>query len=375
MSFAFSEEQALIRETAHGYLEEVSPSTAVRAWMKTEKGYDDEIWKGISEEMGWAALAIPEAYGGLGLGYVELAILMEECGYRLACSPLFATVCCAAQALISGGTEEQKQRHLSAIASGQLTATLAFGHGASFGLEDCTLTYRQEGSDYILSGTAGQVIDGGSAGLVVAVAREEGSSGEESLRMFALPRETDGLGATALKTMDQARRLAALDFNTVKASSEMLLDGGWDTFLKTCRIASIMLAAEQIGVSRWCLDTAVSYAKDRVQFGRPIGSFQAIKHKCADMMVRVESSISCLYYAACILDADSKELIEAASIAKATVCSDALKNAEECIQVHGGIAITWESDVHLYFKRARAGEAFFGTTDWHREQMALAMNL
>ncbi|MFC7050069.1 acyl-CoA dehydrogenase family protein [Emcibacter nanhaiensis] len=375
MNFTFSEEQNLIRETARGFLEEISPSTAVRQWMESDKGYDDGIWQQLAEDMGWAALAIPEDYDGLGLGYVELAIIMEECGYRLTGSPLFATICQAAQALIHGGTEAQKQAHLPAIAAGQTTATLAFGNGGSFGLDDITLSYREEGDGFMLNGTAGQVIDGASADLIITVARKEGSADESGVRLFVLPRETTGLSATTLKTMDQTRRLTRLEFANVTVGSDTSLEGGWDCFLKTCRIASIMLAAEQLGVSRWCLDAAVTYAMDRMQFGRAIGSFQAIKHKCADMMVRVESGISGLYYAACVIDADTDELAEASPIAKATLCSDAMKNAAECLQIHGGIGITWEADVHLYFKRARAGESQLGAPAWHREQMALAMDL
>ena len=375
MNFTFSEEQNLIRETARGFLEGISPSTAVREWMETDKGYDDGIWQQLAEDMGWAALVIPEAYDGLGLGYVELAIIMEECGYRLTGSPLFATICQAAQALILGGSEDQKQAHLPAIAAGQTTATLAFGNGGSFGLEDITLSYREEGGGFALSGTAGQVIDGASADLIVAAARKEGSTDEAGVRLFVVPRESAGLAANSLKTMDQTRRLACLEFNDVSVGSDAVLDGGWDCFVKTCCIASIMLGAEQLGVSRWCLDAAVEYAMDRVQFGRAIGSFQAIKHKCADMMVRVESGISGLYYAACVIDADTDELAEASPIAKATLSEDAMKNAAECLQIHGGIGITWEADVHLYFKRARAGEALLGAPAWHREQMALAMDL
>ncbi|WP_321392497.1 acyl-CoA dehydrogenase family protein [Emcibacter sp.] len=375
MNFTFSEEQNLIRETARGFLAELSPATVVREWMETEKGYDDGVWKRLAEEMGWAALVIPEAYDGLGLGYVELTIIMEECGYRLTGSPLFATICQAAQALIHGGTEAQKSQYLPAIAAGQSTATFAYGDGGSFGLEDITLSYRGEGDGFVLNGTAGQVIDGVSADLIVAAARLESSADESGVRLFVLPQEMAGISVTTLKTMDQTRRLARIEFDNVTVGTDATLDGGWDCFVKTCRIASIMLAAEQLGVSRWCLDTAVAYAMDRVQFGRAIGSFQAIKHKCADMMVRVESDISGLYYAACVVDADTDELAEASPVAKATLCSDAMKNAAECLQIHGGIGVTWEADVHLYFKRARAGEAWLGAPTWHREQMALAMNL
>ncbi len=370
MNFSFSEEHNLIRETAKGFLAVSSSNTAVREWMETDKGYEDAFWQTLACEMGWAMLAIPEEYDGLGMGYVELAIIMEEMGHRLTGSPLFATICQGAQALIQGGTGRQKAELLPEIAMGTKTATLAFGANGSFGIDDITFEWMPTETGYNLTGKASQVIDGASADIIIVAARHKVS---REVKMFIV--DQSAVTSTNLKTMDQTRRMASVEMEDISVGKDAILEGGYDEFVKVCNISSIMLAAEQLGVARWCLDASVTYSLDRVQFGRAIGSFQSIKHKCSDMMVLVESGISCVYYAACVIDAGTDELAEAAPTAKATLTSSAMTCAGECIQIHGGIGITWEADAHLYFKRARAGEQLLGSPTWHREQMAVAMGL
>ena len=385
MEFAFTEEQQMIRDTAESFLSEVSTSEAIRKAMETEQGYDDEIWQRICGEMYWQAIHIPEAYGGMELGYVELVAMLEQMGRYLLCSPFYSTVVLATNALLVAGNEEQKANYLAQVCEGTLTGTLAYT-GASAGLKGgewgasaVEATATKNGDSYTLNGTYRYVPDGHTAGLIIAAARTEGSTGEEGISLFAVPADTAGVSSEWLPTMDQTRKQATVTFDNVSVSADALLGEeaqGWNALSTIIDLANIALAAEQMGGSQQLLDMTVQYCQERVQFGRPIAGFQAIKHKAADMMTRVEVARSGVYYAACIAEEAMKggelagELSEAASIAK-SYCSDAyFKNAGESMQMHGGVGFTWEYDVHLYFKRAKASEHYLGDGTYHRERLA-----
>jgi alkylation response protein AidB-like acyl-CoA dehydrogenase len=372
MDFAFNEEQEELRAMARSFLADHSGSEQVRASMESELGYDPSVWKLMAVELGWAAVTIPEEYGGLGLGAVELTALLECMGESLLCSPFFSTVCLGANALLVAGTDTQKQRHLPRIAEGESVATLA--HTGPSG-DTIDVRWRPDGDDFLLEGIADHVVDGHSADLIVVAARGE----DGSVALFCLPSDTPGLERTAHPTMDQTRRLARLDLSEVALSADARMadeDGHGEARLREILDrAAIALAAEQVGGAQRCLDLAVAYAKEREQFGRPIGSFQAIKHQCADMMIELESARSAAYYAACVAAEGSDELAAVASLAKA-YCSDAYFHcAADCLQIHGGVGFTWEYDVHLYFKRARASEALLGDPSWHRERIAREIGL
>ena len=379
MDFAFTSEQEELRETARAFLAEQAGSEALRLAMESESGYDPGLWKQIGAELGWTSVHVPEEYGGLGLGYVELVALMEVMGEALLCAPFFSTVCLAANALLVAGSEAQKSEHLPGIAAGQTLATLAFnepnGRPGAAGIEAIA---RAEAGDFVLRGRKSYVIDGHSADLVIVAAREEGSVDERGVSLFAVPASAPGLERVPCVTVDQTRRQAELRLDGVRVPASSLLGepgAGWDALQKTLDLAAVALAAEQVGGAQRCLDLSVDYAKERVQFGRPIGSFQAIKHKCADMMVRVESARSAAYYAGCIAAEDSDELPSVASLAKA-YCSDAyFACAADCLQIHGGVGFTWEYDVHLYFKRAKSSETLLGDPAYHRERVATLMGL
>ena len=374
MNFTFSEEQEIIRDSARGFLSEHSGSEQLRAAMESELGYDPSVWQKITQEMGWAAISLPEDYGGLGLGHVELAILQEEMGRRLLCSPFFSTICLGANTILTAGTDSQKADYLPKIAEGALTAALAnteaSGRLDASGIE---ATWARQGNGYVLKGVKRHILHGASADLLIVAAREAGSTGEKGIGLFLVPKDTAGLDAVRLPTMDQTRPLSEITLNDVVLPGDAALgDPGaaWAPLQKTLQRASIALAAEQVGGAMECLDQTVAYAKERVQFGRPIGSFQAVKHKCADMMVEAEAAKSAAYYAACVADEDSNELSEAASMAK-SFCSEAFFHcAGDMIQLHGGIGFTWELDAHLYFKHARSTETFLGTPSYHREIVA-----
>jgi alkylation response protein AidB-like acyl-CoA dehydrogenase len=379
MDFAFTEEQEELRSTARGFLAEHSGSEQVRQAMESELGYDPQVWKQIGTELGWTSVTIPEAYGGLGLSYVELIALMEVMGESLLCAPFFSSVCLAANALLVGGSDSQKKEHLPGIAEGQTRATVAFTEtGGDWGASGIEALARRDGGDFLLSGKKCFVLDGHCADLVVVAARAEGTGGEEGISLFVVPGDAKGLERRALPTLDQTRRLADLELRDVRVPAAALLGeegAGWPTLAKTLDLACVALSAEQVGGAQRCLDMSVEYAKERVQFGRPIGSFQAIKHKCADMMVEVESARSASYYAGCVAAEDSEELPLVASLAKA-YCSDAyFQCAADAIQIHGGVGFTWEYDVHLYFKRAKSTETFLGDATYHRERLAQKIGL
>ena len=379
MDFAFTEEQQELRASARAFLADHSSSEQIRSAMESKLGYDEQVWKQIGAELGWAAVHIPEEYDGLGLSYVELVALLETMGEQLLCSPFFSSVCLGANALLCCGSEEQKRQLLPDIAAGQTRATLAVTESkGDWDLGSIAATAKREGEDFVLSGQKRFVMDGHSADLLMIAARAPGSSGHDGISLFAVPGDRQGLARRRLPTMDQTRRLAALEFQELRIPKSKLLgvEGEAGAGLqKALQLASVALAAEQVGGAQRCLDMSVEYAKEREQFGRPIGSFQAIKHKCADMMVAVETARSAAYYAACVAAEDSEELAVNAALAQATASDSYFRCAADALQIHGGVGMTWEYDVHLYLKRAKSSESFLGNADYHRELVAQRIGL
>jgi alkylation response protein AidB-like acyl-CoA dehydrogenase len=374
MRFSFTEDQEALRESARVFLADHSSSERVRAAMETELGFDAAVWKRIAAEMGWTAIIIPEEHGGLGLGYVELVALLEEMGAHLLCSPFLESVCLGANALLVAGDEAQKAEHLPGIASGETVATLALTESAGrWDAGGITATARREGGEIVLEGTKTFVPAGHVADLLIVAARAPGSSGENGIGLFAVPADAAGVSRTTLPTMDQTRRQAEVVLDGARIPAAARLGGSddaWPALAKVLQLGAIALAAEQVGGADRVLDMTVQYAKERVQFGRPIGSFQAIKHKCADMLLKVESARSAAYYAGWAASVDDAELPVLASLAK-SYCSDAyFQCAAESIQVHGGVGFTWEYDVHLHFKRAKSTESLLGAPPYHRELVA-----
>ena len=383
MEFAFTQEQEMIRETAAAFLAEVSDSAAVRRAMSLEQGYESALWQRICSEMYWQAIHVPEAYGGMGLGYVELVATMEQMGRYLLCSPFFSTVCLAGNALRVAGNEEQQAHWLGQLCEGRLTATLAFNGGSSrWDAKAITATWRRDGEGYVLTGDYRYVIDGHTADLLIVAAREHGSSGESGISLFLIPAKTAGVSCQWLPTMDQTRKQAAVQLADVHLDAGAVMGEpgeSWGALAKVIDLASIALAAEQVGGCQQLLDSTVDYTGERVQFNRTIASYQAVKHKAADMMLKTEVARSAIYYAACVaqeaLDGGplSVELQEAASVAK-SYCSDAyFAIAGDALQLFGGVGFTWEYDVHLYFKRAKSSEHLLGNGAYHRERLACAL--
>ena len=371
MNFAFSEEQEELRRTVRQFLEAKSPETEVRRLMETAEGYDTSVWKQMGQELGLQGLAIPEEFGGQGFTFIELGIVLEEMGRVLLCAPYFASAVLAANAILNAGTDAQKSALLPPIASGDTIATLAFTEpSGKWDAAGITLEATPEGDHYVLSGEKMFVIDGSIADLIVVVARTAGTTGTDGISFFTVSGNAKGLTRTALSTMDMTRKQSKLEFDKVVAEPLGTPGAGWPAFSKTLDQAAVALSNEMMGGAQKVLDMSVEYAKVRVQFGRPIGSFQAIKHKCADMLLEVESGKSAAYYASWAAAEDNDELPVVAALSKA-YCSEAYFHAAaENIQIHGGIGFTWEHPAHLYFKRAKSSEIYLGDPTYHRELLA-----
>jgi alkylation response protein AidB-like acyl-CoA dehydrogenase len=363
MIFAFTDEQRELAATLRRFLQDKSGSSEVRRLMQTEAGYDPRTWAQLAGQLGLPGLIIPEKHGGSGAGPVELALVCEEMGRALLCAPYFATAVLATAALLASGDEAAQEEFLPGIADGATIATLAVSEDdGAWRAEGVSARARRSGDGYVLDGRKSFVIDGHTAGLLLVVAQADGGP-----TLFAVRGDAEGLGRRPLQTLDLTRKQAALSLDAVPARLIGAEGSAADVVAATLRLAAVALAAEQVGGAQRCLDMSVEYAKIRMQFGRPVGSFQAIKHMCADMLLEVESARSAAYYAAWAAQDGSDELPLVASLAKAC-CSEAyFRAAADNIQIHGGIGFTWEHDAHLYYRRAKSAELMLGTPAEHRE--------
>jgi alkylation response protein AidB-like acyl-CoA dehydrogenase len=379
MDFGFNQEQELLRATARKFFESECTSEFVRTRMAEPAGVTDAFWARLAEQ-GWLGLIYPEAYGGAGLGFVDLTVLMEEMGRAVMPGPFFSTVLLGGLTILEAGSEAQKKEWLGKIGDGQAKVTLAFTEpNARWDAAAVTVTARESGGKFTLSGTKLFVLDAHLADALVVVARtREGKRPEEGLSLFLVPRSAKGVDVKLLPTMDQTRKLCEVTFADVVVGADALVgpkDGAWAPLSRVLDRATVALCAEMCGGAQRVLDMTTEYAKIRVAFGKPIGSYQGVKHKAADMLVEIENAKSLTYYAAWAVDENVPEAPLAASMAKAYVSDAFRKAAGTGIQLHGGIGFTWEHDLHLYFKRAKSSEFSFGDATWHRERVAQLINL
>lgn len=366
MQLGYGEDQEELRRFVRQFLEEKSSESAVRALMDTEEGYDDAVWRQMATQMGLQGIAIAERHGGGGFTFRELVLVFEEMGQALLCAPYFSTVVLGAGALHESGDEAACEEFLPAIASGDCVATLAFEEdgrrhdNASF--ETAAVT---DGDGWRLSGEKTYVLDGHTADVVLVAAHTPDGAG-----LFRCAGDAEGLERELLPTLDLTRKQARLAFGDTPAIAVGAPGDGAAILRRVLDLAAVALAAEQVGGTQRCLDMAVGYAKERMQFGRPIGSFQAIKHRCADMLLDAETARSAAYYAGWCAAVGDDDLPVAAAMAKSH-CSDAFfRAAAENIQIHGGIGFTWEHPAHLYFKRAKSSQLMFGDPAHHRARLA-----
>jgi alkylation response protein AidB-like acyl-CoA dehydrogenase len=372
MDFGFSEEQEMLRQSVREFLEAECPMTYVRQMMDDERGYSDEQWRKMAE-LGWTGLIVPEPYGGAGLNMVDMVVALEEMGKVVFPGPFFASTILGGIAIDLGGSEAQKQRWLPGLADGSRRATLAqVEESGRWDADGIQMPAKAAGKGFRLSGTKLFVHDAHTADLLIVPVRT-GGAGVDGITMLAVERKAKGVAVRVLKTMDQTRKLCEVTFADVAVDADAVLGEvgkGWALLDRLVDRAKVALCAEMCGGAQRVLEMSVEYAKVREQFGKPIGSFQAIQHKCANMMVQVESAKSATYYAAWAVANDVPEAHLAACMAKAYT-SDAYRFVSaEGIQIHGGIGFTWEHDMHLFFKRAKGSEVTFGDATHNRELVA-----
>ena len=365
MHFALSDAQEKLRSDVRELLEEASSRPEVRRLMATTRGYEPSVWRRMAE-LGLQGLALPARHGGAGLTAVEQMVVFEDMGARLFCGPYLATVALAANALLASGDEEAADEILPGIASGEVIATLALtGDRGRWDGSDVAVIASRSGAGHLLEGQATFVLDGHVADVILVVARTDAG-----LSLFAVDGGAPGLVRAPLPTMDQTRKQARIELSGTPGRLVGADGRGWEAAAAALDRAAVALAAEQVGGAQRCLDMSVDRAKRRVQFGRPIGSFQAVKHKCAEMLLDVESARSAAYYASWAVAHSPGEVHLMAPLAKA-YCSEAyFRAAAQTIQIHGGLGFTWDHDAHLYFKRAKSSELLLGGPDHHRERLA-----
>ena len=371
MNFLFTDEQLELRASVRAFLADKSAEPAVRELMATDAGYDPAVWRQMGDQLGLQGMAIPEEYGGSGFGYLELGIVFEEMGRALLCAPYLSSVALATEVLLRCADEAARKDWLPGLADGRTIGALAVLEQAGRWDEAAVRARASHGpAGWVLDGSKRHVLDGHVADLIVVAARTPACTG-----LFAVDGTAPGLTRTPAGTLDQTRKQARLDFAGTPARLIGDQADGWRVVRQVLATAGVLLAAEQAGGAARAAEMAAGYAGVRVQSGRPIGSFQAVKHLCADMLTEVEAARSAAYYGLWALASASADLPLAASLAK-VYCSQAYcRVAGDNIQVHGGIGFTWEHPAHLYFKRAKSGEAMFGTPAYHRDLLAARLGL
>ena len=369
-----SEEQTMIRDGAKSWVQEKSPVTVFRKLRDSGNpdGFDRAAWKEMAE-MGWAGILIPEEFGGTGLGYLTLGLVLEETGRTLTASPLISTALTATTALLLGANDAQKKKYLPQIAEGKLIATVAVDEGPHHAPEKIALKAEKSGSGYKLTGKKSFVLDGGVADLIIVAARTSGKPGDKNgITLFLVDGKANGLSREKLKTVD-SRGVANLTFASVEVGADAILgsaDQGDGLLEATLDRARVGLAAEMLGHAMQSFDVTLDYLKTRVQFGQVIGTFQALQHRAAKMFTDLELARSCVEGALQAIDRDANDVAQLASLAKAKVGDLVHLISNEMVQMHGGIGMTDAHDAGLYLKRARAQEATFGGSSFHRDRYA-----
>ncbi|MES2490854.1 MAG: acyl-CoA dehydrogenase family protein [Pseudomonadota bacterium] len=359
----------MIRDAAENFLADVSDSAAVRKAMASERGYDESVWQRIASELGWCGIAVPEEHGGLGLGAVEIALVQEQIGRRLLCAPFFSTVCLAANILKEVGSHAAQQQYLSSLAEGGLRATLPLPSDvAGWSAAAANVVATRESGHWRIQGVVDRVPDAANAELLLIFANTS-----EGLGLFAVPADSNGMQIITAEPWDTTRRFSRVIMDLLLPADtrvdEPIRSAG---FARSLALARLYIAAEQLGAAQQCLDLTVAYTATRKQFGRVVGSFQAVKHRCAEMMVKIEALRSAVYGAAAQAASDaSTDILATECMMARALAGDALFYcAGEAIQLHGGVGFTWEYDPQLYFKRAQASSHWLGDSDALREQIA-----
>ncbi|KPG01273.1 acyl-CoA dehydrogenase [Rhodopseudomonas sp. AAP120] len=365
MNFDFSDDQKQLRDQARRFLAEKCPPRAVRAVLEGKADYDRDLWKGLAE-MGFLGVAIPEEFGGTGAGHLELCVIAEELGRALAPVPFASTVYLAAEALLIAGSDEQKQKWLPKISSGEAIGTLALFEGTGNRSHKAVKVTASNGT---ISGTKKPVADGAIADFAIVAARTGNSGREADISLFLVDLKAGGVTAKPLQNVDPSRQQAELVFDGAKAEPLGAANEGWSILSRVMDRAAVLIGFEQVGGADRALEMGRDYALDRIAFGRPIGSFQAVKHILADMYVSATLARSNCYYGAWALSTDAGELAEAAAAARISATQAFQHCAKQNIQVHGGMGFTWEFDCHLYYRRSNALALALGSQSYWEDQL------
>lgn len=373
MNFAFDEDQEEFRAMFRRFLDQASPLSSTRDLMAEPLAFSPEVWGRASDQVGLPGLIVPEEDGGQGLSFLELVIAAEELGRVVSGMPFLSTTS-GILAIQAAGSSAQRAELLPALASGEKTAALATAEpGQGWGPDGIHVTVSGDGDQVVLNGVKSYVVDGGSADLLVVAGRREGTAGADGIVLAVVDGSAAGVSRRVLDSMDQTRRIAEITLKDAKG--RLLENGSWSTLARILDRVEVLLSAEMMGGAQACLERAVDYARQRHQFGRAIGSFQGIKHLCANMFVEIESAKSAVYYAAWAADEDDAELPVVAPLAKAYASQAYFFAASESLHVHGGIGFTWADDSHLYFKRAKATELLYGDAAANKELLAQRLGL
>ena len=378
VEFGLNEEQDMLKTMARDFLENECPKTYVREMMEDASGHTPALWKKMAE-VGWLGLIIPEEYGGAGMNFRDLSILCEEMGRAMMPGPFLSTVLLAGAPILEAGSDEQKKEYLPKIANGEAVFTLAvLEQDGDFWAEGVQMRAGRRGDEFIINGSKLFVPDAKAADYILVAARTKRSEKpEEGITLLLVDAKEWGIYVSPLETMDQTRKQYDGTFRNVPVGVKNVIgevNGGWPILEKAALLTTAALCAEMVGGGEWVRDTTVEYAKDRIAFGVPIGSFQAIKHKCANMHTNLEYARSLMEGAAEAIKEDDPNSALAVSMAKA-FCGDTYKMVtNEGVQIHGGIGFTWDHDMHLYFKRARSSDTAFGDGNYHRELIAQALD-
>lgn len=365
MTIGLTAERRELARSVRGFISRRMPLAVTRRLMEERAGYDKELWGQMTEQLGLPGIAVPENYGGAGCGYADLAVVFEELGRGLVPSPVFGTVALALPALLASADECALKDYAPELAAGSKTATLAWVEDDGSWRGGARTTAQQFQDGWRLDGHKSYVVDAAPADVILVTA-----AAPNGLSLFAVAAGATGLKITALPTFDQSRRIGRVDLRSAPARLIGEVGAGVQILSDALDRAAVLLAAEMVGAAEACLDMSVEYAKVRQQFGRPIGSFQAIKHKCAEVLVELEGARAATQYAAWAVDDNTAELPVAACIAKATAAEAFFRAAAENAQIHGGIGATWEHDVHLYLKRAKTSYILLGDPSYHRQRLA-----
>jgi alkylation response protein AidB-like acyl-CoA dehydrogenase len=364
MEFELSKPQKLLQQSARDLFARACPAKRVRELMATDTALNSELWSDVADQ-GWLGIHLAESCGGLGLGTVELAVVAEEMGRACFPGPFLGTVWAAT--LIAAANE--KSKHLETLASGTAKGAVAFLEpDGGWNAGDVQLKATAAGGGYKLSGRKAFVCDAQTADLLVVVARAD-----DGLLLASVPAKSSGVKVSATGGIDATRKLADVTFEGAAVGADDVLAVGRaadEALARSLDVATLVVAADMLGAMQWILEHAVEYAKTRQQFGKTIGTFQAVQHMCSDMLLWTESSRSAVYYAAWALDADPADAPRSVAIAKAYASDAAREVANRGVQVHGGIGFTWEHDLQLYYKRAKTSEILLGDAAWHRTRLA-----